>query len=90
MPVGLEPVDDLDRPVAVAVRVPDRVRARLGDGELEVGQRLLRERPHAREPGEREPGQRDELRLRRDAQPDRPYVPASLIVATAQKLVVSH
>ena len=73
-PVVAELEADLDVPVAVAVGVADRVRARLGERELQVGERLVRERPDAREPGEGEPRERDVLRLRRDRQPDGPAV----------------
>ena len=67
-PVVLELEADVDLPVTVDVRVPDRVRARLGERELQVGDRRVRERPHARKPGQGEPRQRDVLRLGRNRQ----------------------
>ena len=67
----MELVQGLDDALAALVRVADRVRARLGERELQVAEHVLRERTHAREAGEGEPAQRDVFRLRRNRQPDR-------------------
>src|SRR5919201_868516 len=65
-PVLVQLVDDLDRTLARAVGVPNRVRARLRQRELEVGERLLAERTKPGQAGEGEPTQRDVLGFRRD------------------------
>src|SRR5205807_3519362 len=69
-PVLVELVEDLDCALGLAVRMSHRVGAGLGDCELEVGERLLAERPEPRETGQREPSQRNVLGLGRDRQPD--------------------
>ena len=69
-PVAVQLVGDLDRALALAVRVPDGVRRRLGERELEVGHELLGDRPQAREPRQREPAERDVLGARRNRQSD--------------------
>ena len=71
-PVVPELEADRDVALVIAVGVPDRVRARLRQRQLQVGERLVRERADAGEAGESEPGQRDVFRLRRNRQPDRP------------------
>ena len=71
-PVGAQLVRDRRRAAAVrAVRVAHRVRHRLGQRELQVGERARRYRAHAGETREREAAERDVFRLRRDAQRDR-------------------
>src|SRR4051812_638235 len=62
-------VRDLDVPLRVRVRVPDRVRARLRERKLEVGERLVAERPQTRQTGQGKPTEGDVLRLRGDGQP---------------------
>src|SRR5205807_6426230 len=59
--VGVQLVDDLDRAVGIAVRVPDRVRTGFRQRELEIAEHLLtqRLRTHARDAGQGEPAQRD-------------------------------
>ena len=42
--VRMQLVEQLDRPVAAFVRVPDGVGARLGERELEIGERFALER----------------------------------------------
>src|ERR671910_903085 len=70
-PVGMELVDDLDRALApVTVGVPDRVGARLGNGEFETAQCLVRNPPRLGEPAQREPYQGDVFRLGGDRQAD--------------------
>ena len=71
--VRVQLVRDRDRAAAGAVRVAHGVRARLGQGELDVAEHLRREllRAQAREAGEGEPPQRDVLGLRRDRQANR-------------------
>ena len=72
-PVGVQLVHDLDEPGAVAVGMPDGVRARLGQRELQVAEHLRRERLGAqpRDPGQGEPPEGDVLGLGRDRQADR-------------------
>ena len=66
-PVRLELVEDLDLAfAAVGVRVPDGVRAGLGQRELQVVKRLVRERPDPGDRSQREPPERDVFGLRRD------------------------
>src|SRR5215218_7796849 len=48
-PVGLQLVQDLDRPLAVLIAVPDRVRAGLRHGELQVAEGLLAEGTESRQ-----------------------------------------
>ena len=52
------------------VGVPDRVGAGLGDGELEVAERLVRKRTRLGEPAERKPHERDVFGLGRNRQAD--------------------
>ena len=72
-PVGVELVGDLDRALAARVGVPDRVRAGLGQRELQVAEHLLAERLGAQacDPGQGEAAERDVLGLRRNREPDR-------------------
>src|SRR3954464_10074338 len=71
-PVGEELVRHLDVAVASrAVGVPHRVRDRLGQCELQVGHRVVRDLAELREPSQGEPAEREEFGLRRDAQADR-------------------
>src|SRR5919201_971480 len=58
-PVLVQLVDDLDRTLARAVGMPNRVRARLRQRELEVGDRLLAQWTQPRQARQGEPPQRD-------------------------------
>ena len=58
------------KPPLGAVGMANRVRDRLGERELEVGDHLGRQRGELGEAGQREPRERDVLRLRGDAQAD--------------------
>src|SRR5437868_12776281 len=71
-PVGLQLIDDLDVALAaVLVGVAHRVRAGLGQRELQVVERLVRDRAHTGDGRQGQPPERDVLGLRRDGQPHR-------------------
>src|SRR5207247_6069839 len=64
--------DDLDVALeAVLVGMAHRVRAGLGQRELQVVERLVRDRAHAGDGRQSEPPERDVLGLRRNRQPHR-------------------
>ena len=56
--------------VVVVVGVAHGVGARLGEGQLEVGDRVVRVAAAAQQPGERQPPEHDVLGLRRDIEVD--------------------
>jgi len=56
--------------VAIVIRMLDRVRASFGDGELEIGNLVVRETLLAADCREREADERNELRLGRDLEAD--------------------
>ncbi len=60
-------------PVSVRVRVPYRVRHRLGQRELEIGDQLLGQRDDVGDPTEREARKGDVLRAGRNAEPNGPH-----------------
>src|SRR5581483_4981579 len=70
-PVRRELVADFDVALAArSVRMAHGVRDGLGQRELEIGHRVVRDRPELREPGQGQPAKGDVLRLRRDAELD--------------------
>src|SRR5256885_13797340 len=70
-PVVVQLVEDLDGALPALVGMPNGVGAGFGERELQVGERLLAERPQAREPRQGQATQRDVLRLGGDRPPDR-------------------
>ena len=77
--VGIQLEEDLDGTVGVRVGVPDGVRARLGERELEVGERLVLERTKPCQPGQRQPPERDVFRLGRDGESNGPRLAGAVL-----------